>query len=63
MREIAFVTPEVTKRDKFKEKHGTGDDYRLEEYITVTLNLWLKNGHTAEGGPNAPGVLRIMGLK
>jgi len=37
VREIAFVAPEVTKRDK--EKNGTGDNCRLEEYITVTSNL------------------------
>jgi len=37
MWEIALVAPEVTKRDK--EKNGTGDNCRLEEYITVASNL------------------------
>jgi len=34
---MAFVAPEVTKRNK--DKNGTGDNYRLEEYIAVALNL------------------------
>ena len=32
MLEIAFVTPEVAKRDK--ERSGTGNNCRLEEYIS-----------------------------
>ena len=32
MLEIAFVTPEVAKRDK--ERSGTGNNYGLEEYIS-----------------------------
>jgi len=32
-----------------EEEDGTGDSYRLEEYITVASNLRLKNSHRHRG--------------
>jgi len=37
MWERALVVLEVMKRDR--EKHGTGDNYKLEEYITIASSL------------------------
>ena len=43
---VALVILKVTKRDK--EEHGTGDDYRLEEYISQIESV-IKNDHHNEG--------------
>ena len=56
---IALVVFKVTKRDE--EEHGTGDSYRLEEYITVTSNLQSKMITATKGSLSAPGALRVVG--
>jgi len=48
------------KRDK---EHGTDDNYRQKNATSVTSNLRFKNGNATKGGLNAPGVLRLVGLK
>ena len=49
------------KRDK--KEHGTGGNYRLEEYIAVASDLQSKMNTATEGGLNAPGALRVVGSK